>query len=331
MFPPAGPLPYLIAEIGLNHNGNLDLARQMVDGAKAAGAHAAKFQLYHSDAFIHPDARLGEGSLRDFFRTFELQAGQWSELADYTARAGLDFFCSVFDEPSVQLYSKLPAPCIKIASCDLTNRPLLRTAARAMPGKPFLVATGCCTESEVDEFVAWFNAEISAPLVLFECVSSYPADPHDYNLALLGRWKKKFGIQTGLSDHTPGCGTAVAAAVLGACAIEKHFTLDHNLPGPDQKISMNPAEFKTMRDEIARAIAALGGGPKDCHPSEEGPRKFGRRAAYAARDLRAGQTLQEDSLLFMRPGGGPGAERQWTGKVLRKDLKAFEMVQEDVV
>jgi N,N'-diacetyllegionaminate synthase len=195
MFPPAGPIPYLIAEIGLNHNGDLDLARKMVDGARAAGAHAAKFQLYSADSFIHPSARLGEGSLQDFFRTFELKPAEWKELADYTIRAGLDFFCSVFDAPSIALYSTLPAACIKIASCDLTNRPLIQRAAAAMPDKPFLVATGCSTESEVDDFAAWFAKNISSPLTLLECVSSYPADPRDYNLALLARWENKIWNQ----------------------------------------------------------------------------------------------------------------------------------------
>jgi len=331
MFPPSGSIPYLIAEIGLNHNGNLELAKKMVDAARTSGAHAAKFQLYTSHSFIHPAARLGEGSLQEFFQTFELEPREWQDLAAYTRSAGLDFFCSIFDEPSIAIYAGLSPCCIKIASCDLTNRPLIEKAARAMPGLPFLTATGCANQLEVDDFASWFSKHIKSPLTILECVSSYPADPRDYNLALLSMWKERYGVQTGISDHTPGCGVAVAAAVLGAVAIEKHFTLDHELPGPDHKISMNPAQFRQMHEEIGRALSALGGGDKQWHQSEEGPRKFGRRAAYAARDLKAGETLREDSLLFLRPGGGPGPEISWAGKTLRKDVSKLEMVSEDAV
>lgn len=331
MFPPSGSIPYLIAEIGLNHNGDLDLARKMVDAARDSGANAAKFQLYASSAFIHPSARLGDGSLQEFFRSFELKPAQWQALSEYTREQGLDFFCSIFDEQSIALYAELKPSCIKIASCDLTNRPLIQQAALAMPGLPFLAATGCADQSEVDDFAAWFSKHIKAPLTILECVSSYPADPREYNLALLSLWKERYGVQTGISDHTPGLGVAVAASVLGAVAIEKHFTLDHNLPGPDQKISMNPAQFRQMHEEISRALEALGGGQKQWHKSEEGPRKFGRRAAYAARDLKSGETLDQGSLLFLRPGGGPGPERDWTGKTLLKDVRKLEMVPEDAV
>lgn len=330
MTPGAG-LPYLIAEVGLNHNGDISLAKQMVNAAKESGAHAAKFQLYNSDAFLHPDAKLADGTLRDFFRQFELSAQHWRELADYTRSAGLDFFCSVFDAPSLAIYAKLEPSAIKIASCDITNRPLMEHAARALPGKRFLAATGTASEEEVREFVRWFKSKIGAELLLMECVSSYPANPAEYNLALLKSWREELGVETGLSDHTGGHGVAVAASVLGARAIEKHFTLDHSLPGPDHGISMNPAQFRQMRDEIERAVLALGGGRKTWHASEEGPRKFGRRSAYAAKALSKGERLNKEDILYMRPGGGLGPETELAGKSLKADVRPFEMITEELI
>lgn len=297
-----GLAPYLIAEIGLNHNGSLDLARRMVDGAKASGAHAAKFQLYHSDVFLDPRLPLGDGppgSLSGFFRTFELSESDWIKLADHTRASGLDFFCSVFDRPSLDFYPKLSPRLTKIASCDINNRLLLEDCLEL--GLPILLSTGTADESEVARAVAWVGKH---PTVLFQCVSSYPAKPSQYNLNVLTRWREKFNLPLGISDHCSTNAVSFAAVALGACAIEKHFTLDHDLPGPDQKISLNPAGFRDLADGVKTVFESLGDGNKICTPEELPVRSGGRRSVVVNRKMAAGEKIERADLTAWRPGGG---------------------------
>jgi len=319
--------PYLIAEIGLNHNGNLDLACQMTLAARGAGAHAAKFQLYDSKHFIHPGAKLGDGLLSDFFGQFELSPDDWRKLADFTRAQGLDFFCSVFDFQSVELYATLKPRLIKIASCDMTNRPLIEYAAKTIPDAPLFISTGTASESEVSELVKWSTQNIKSPIVLFQCVSCYPSKPEDYNLRLVPEWKSRYGVPVGVSDHTEGIGVSVATATLGAVAVERHFTISHDLPGPDQKISLEPSDFAAMSRAVTEALRSLGDGEKRNLPCEEGPRKFGRRAAYLVREKKAGDSLSGKDLLFMRPGvEGPGPEFVFEGRRLRIDKDALDSI-----
>ncbi|MCE9600536.1 MAG: N-acetylneuraminate synthase family protein [Spirochaetia bacterium] len=317
---------YLIAEIGLNHNGDLTLARKMVDAAKAAGADAVKFQLYSSKHFIHPDAKLGNGSLQDFFAQFELKPAEWEALASHTRSCGLEFFCSIFDFPSVDLYSKLAPSIIKIASCDINNRPLMQYAAQAIPGAITWISTGTASELEVESLVAWGKTNLNQ-MGIFQCVSCYPAKPEEYNLNLIPSWKKKFNLPVGVSDHTPGIAVSIASVTLGARAIERHFTLSHDLPGPDQKISLEPGVFSAMAQAIREVESAMGDGVKRALPSEEGPRKFGRRGTYLAHDISAGQPLAAGDLLFLRPGvEGPGPDVILTGKKLKANRKALDPI-----
>ncbi|MEQ9366725.1 MAG: N-acetylneuraminate synthase family protein, partial [Leptospirales bacterium] len=237
-FGSAGSPPYLIAEIGLNHNGDLDLARRIVDAARTSGAHAAKFQLFQSRAFINPTARLGDGApggLAEFFAQFELDADEWHILAKHTREQGLDFFCSVFDAPSLKFYRELDARLIKLSSCDIDNRMLFEdletldpgrlapgseregdAAARSAgssPGDPaarrdagpawaVLFSTGTADESEIQRAVSFLDA--GRPRAIFECVSAYPAAPEDYNLAVLESWRERYACPVGISDHTTG-------------------------------------------------------------------------------------------------------------------------------
>ncbi len=306
--------PYLIAEIGLNHNGKLDLARRSVDAARVSGAHAAKFQLYRSRSFLNPAARLGDGapgSLADFFAQFELEAEEWRALAQHTREQGLDFFCSVFDEPSLQLYRELDARLIKIASCDVNNQMLFDDIREVDPGRDgrpawaALISTGTANQSEVEGALSYLEA--NRPRGVFECVSAYPAAPTDYNLALLARWSEAFGCPVGISDHTEGNALSIAAVALGARMIERHFTMDRNLPGPDQALSLDPGDFARMARDVAEVFAARGGRAKSPSEAEDAPRKFGRRALYAKRAVAKGQTIGREDLIASRPGGGQGA------------------------
>jgi sialic acid synthase SpsE len=325
--------PYLIAEIGLNHNGDLDLARRMADAARASGAHAAKFQLYRSREFIHSAARLGDGppgSLAAFFEQFELSPAEWHRLAAHVRDLGLDFFCSVFDSASLRFYTELEARLIKIASCDIDNRMLFEEIA-ATGDWAVLFSAGTATEAEVERAVSYL--EPRRPRIIFECVSAYPAEPGDYNLAVLQRWRKRYGYAVGISDHTMGNGLSVGAVALGARAVERHFTLDRSLPGPDQAISLEPADFRGMADEIAACFAARGGGPKVPAAAEEAPRTLGRRALYARHPIAAGRSLTREDLVARRPGGGfsPNDYIDLIGGRFRRDIAADEVLRMDPV
>ncbi len=319
--------PYLIAEIGLNHNGSLTLAKEMSLAAKSAGAHAVKFQMYRSEYFIEPRASLGEGangSLLDFFRSFELTESEWKELRNYADSVNMDFLCSVFDKPSLDFYRTLDPFAVKIASGDISNQILIEDAVET--GIPILLSTGTAEESEVQKAVSWIPEDY--PLLVFQCVSSYPARPEDANLMTIRNWTDTLNPLVGLSDHTSGIHVSAAAVALGACAIERHFTTNKNLEGPDHKISLDPAEFRDMAKVIRTVYGARGDGRKSVRPSEEPARMGGRRSLYTARDLKAGSILAREDLIALRPGGGIPADqyKNITGKKLLSDLPAGTMI-----
>ncbi|PKL32292.1 MAG: hypothetical protein CVV45_13495 [Spirochaetae bacterium HGW-Spirochaetae-10] len=315
---------YLIAEIGLNHNGDEALAVRMIEEAARSGVHCVKFQLYQSDLFFDRNARFGEGppgSLSDFFRQFELSRESWKRLARASDENGVDFLCSVFDYESLVFYKELletsghKTHYLKIASTDLTNRILLEQA-KSM-GFEILLSTGASVEDEVARTIDW----IGRPAVLFQCVSSYPALPADYNLSLLPAWKRKYGCAIGVSDHCESLAVSMAAAAIGivgsdGIAIERHFTVDRNLPGPDQALSSTPSQMRELREGVDLLRAAKGTGIKEGMSSEEGVRKYGRRSLYYRKALPAGHTLSIDDIIALRPGGGIPVE-QYTGFVGR--------------
>jgi len=298
--------PYLIAEIGLNHNGSLDLARKTADEALRRGANAVKFQLYRPELFIAENAELGNGlSLREFFRQFTLKEDEWIRLSEHVHSLGMDFFCSVFDNVSLEFYlESLNPSLIKTASSDFNNRPLIEKAARS--GLPLIVSTGASEDTEVEDLFRW-DVDPSR-LVLMHCVSSYPASPVDYNLKVLSVWQEKYRCPVALSDHTPTETVSAAAVALGASVIEKHFTLDKNLPGPDQKLSSDPAEFQNLARACRDSFESLGSGVKRCMNSEMPVREFGRRALYALKDIKKGDIFTEENIIPLRPGGNPGME-----------------------
>ncbi len=317
--------PYLIAEIGLNHNGDLALAKRIAAAARDAGAHAAKFQLYDAAAFLNANARLGDGppgTLQEFFRQFELQPGEWKELAAYVREdLGLDFFCSVFDDAALELYRELDCRLLKIASCDINHRDLFAKIA-ADRRWHVLFSTGTAEEAEVARAVGWLRDGAPAgravpAFLIFECVSSYPANPADYRPALVSRWAARYECLTGISDHCTGNEVSVEAVRYGARAVERHFTIDRNLPGPDQQLSLDPADFRRLADAVAAAFAehprpipteepSLA---KTMQPCEATVRAGGRRSVYARTAISSGQTITEDMLIAQRPGGGIPADR----------------------
>lgn len=317
----------MIAEIGLNHNGDFDLARRMADSARASGADAAKFQIYDADAFLHSAARLGDGapgSLREFFRGFQLSAAHWRALAEHVRSLGMEFFASVFDEPSLQLYRELQCKLIKIASADLNNFMLFE---RLLEGPwQILLATGASNEDEVYDALEEIPAE--RQLLLMECVSQYPARPESYNLSALQRWSHF--CATGLSDHSEDNSLAAAATALGARAIEKHFTLDRNLAGPDQSISQDPKMFAAMARSVRAIHQAMLQRPKRALPDEEGVRRYGRRGLYARRDVNSDDVFDRQTAIDLRPAEGAWSAHSWpqfSGASVARSQKAGEALE----
>ncbi len=320
---------YFIAEIGLNHNGNLSLAKQMVDAAADAGASAAKFQLFHTPSFIHPESRFGDGpgeNLQDFFRKFEFSASEWRQLADYTRSRNMDFLCSVFDIPSLELYLTLQPSIIKIASADIDNRILLDAVRDT--GLPAMLSTGTADETELMRALSWLGPE--KPPILLLCVSSYPARVSDYSLGVLNCWGSLVDVVIGISDHTLDNRLAVASIALNACIVEKHFTIDRTLPGPDQALSITPEELKELVNSLQEVRQACRRKKKESVESESNVRKFGRRSLYMATDRPAGSVLAWSDLIPMRPGGSgvPASDAIGViGKKLKKDLHIHQLLE----
>jgi len=315
-----------VAEIGLNHNGDLDLARKMVDAARAAGASVAKFQWFEPEFFIEENARLGEGppgSLRAFFRRYSFRPEQWEALAGHCRDTGIGFACSAFDRSSLTDYLRLAPPFVKVASCDITHSDLLHAVVRS--GLPVVLATGTASDMDIAAALTILGPSRT---VLLECVSAYPAQPSSYRLGLLFDWRQKYMVRTGVSDHTMGLGVSVAAVALGGVLIERHFTLDRSLPGADHAMSLNPAEFRQMVQLCEEARQSLRNGPRFPLPEEEGPRLYGHRASYARRDLKEGHRLSADDLFFLRPGvpGSPSRREELMDRILTRSVRGGEAI-----
>lgn len=302
---------FIIAEAGVNHNGNVEMAKQLVDVAAEAGADAAKFQTFKAERVVSaraPKAKYqlettgaGESQL-EMVRRLELSPDAHCELSAYCRERGVLFMSTPFDEESVDLLDELRVPVFKIGSGEINNWPFLEYIARK--GKPIILSTGMSYLSEVDEAVRVIRDVGCDQLVLLHCISNYPADPTDANLRAMQTMATALQVPVGYSDHTPGIEVALAAVALGACVIEKHFTLDKNLPGPDHRASLEPHELMALVHGIRIVEAALGHGYKRPAASEANTAAVARRSLVAARDIPAGAILTEEMVAIKRPGTG---------------------------
>lgn len=301
---------FIIAEAGVNHNGSLDLALQLVDAASSAGADAVKFQLYniHEQVSLvaptaeYQQAGTGMQSMLQMAESYELP---WSCHEDIVARCrerGIAYMASCFDRNAVDFFIGLGGDCIKVGSGELTNYPLLEYMSST--GKPILLSTGMCSLADVADAVQCIQNAGKSPLVLFQCVSNYPAAPSSINLKVLKVYSEAFDVPVGYSDHTEGNAIAAASVAMGACMIEKHFTLDKSQPGPDHAMSLNPEELTAFVASIRDVQAAIGDGIKRIVPSEEAVRSVARRSLVAARDLVPGETLDDSNVTLKRPACG---------------------------
>jgi N-acetylneuraminate synthase len=322
-----GVRPYLIAEMSGNHNHSLDRALAIVDAAADCGADAIKLQTYtadtmtldvHMPGFVIDDpASLWNGrQLYDLYREAHTPWEWHGPIIERARARGLDCFSTPFDESAVEFLEDLDVPAYKIASFEATDLPLIHTVAKR--GKPMIVSTGMATAGEIDDAVRVIRAAGNDQFVLLKCTSTYPATPANTNIRTIPNMRDTYGCDVGLSDHTMGCGVAVAAVALGAVLIEKHFTLARADGGVDSAFSLEPDEFALLRTETERAWQALGaityGGTK----AEEASRAY-RRSIYFARDVAAGDVLTPDNIRIVRPGFGlpPSLYEQVLGRRTR--------------
>ncbi|TPG63728.1 pseudaminic acid synthase [Hymenobacter nivis] len=309
---PVGPQhpPFVIAEMSGNHNQSLDRALALVDAAAAAGVHALKLQTYTADTIsmdtgftIREEGQsLWEG--QDLYKLYQAAHTPWEWHAAIFARArqhGMLAFSSPFDETAVDFLETLDVPAYKIASFENAHWPLLRRVAAT--GKPVIVSTGAATLAEIDDAVRVLRAAGCRELVLLKCTSTYPASPQNTNLRTIPVLAETFGCPIGLSDHTMGVGASVAAVALGACVIEKHFTLSRAEGGVDSAFSLEPSELKLLVEETERAHQALGTVQLCVQASEEKSRVF-KRSIYVAQPIAAGEEFTAENLRIIRPGDG---------------------------
>lgn len=302
---------FIIAEAGVNHNGSPEMAKKLVDAAISAGADAIKFQTFNAKRLASTQAPKAAYQLRttdqaesqvEMLSRLELSHQAHRELKEYCKKRHIAFLSSPFDEESADFLDGLGVDLFKIPSGEITNIPFLSHVARK--GKPLILSTGMSTLGEVETAIRTFEREGNRKFILLHCVSKYPAEPSDVNLRAMLAMETAFQIPVGFSDHTEGIDITLAAVALGARVIEKHFTMDRTLPGPDHRASLEPDELAAMVHGIRRVEASLGTGKKEPAPGEEDTAKAARKSLVAARDINAGTVLTEDFIAIRRPGTG---------------------------
>lgn len=333
----AGKPTYLIAEIGSNHDGDLDRARMLVQKAKDAGADAAKFQSFQVETLINQKCRMGQrwdidpawNVLEKLSMPFEWH----QELKKEADRIGIDFISTPFDLERLQWLIDLNVPAIKIASGDLTYHELLREAGKS--DRPVFLATGHSTLSEVEGGLKVLWESGCKDIVLMHCTSAYPAKVSDANIRAMCSMQHGFQSQVGYSDHSPGNTVPVAAVSLGATVIEKHFTDDNSRPGPDHSFAMDVTAFANMVTQIRELEQALSGGAKLPREVEEEERVMARRAVYASHPIPKGTKITRDLVKLVRhnyPEGIPA--HQWkfaNGKVAAEDIEAGQLITWEMI
>jgi len=335
----AGQPCFVIAEAGVNHNGSLEMALRLVDAAKAAGADAVKFQTFRAEEVVTANAPKaeyqkrttgGDESQLEMIAKLELPPVAFARLAEHCAAAGIVFLSTPFDFPSADLLEQLQVPAFKIPSGEITNGPLLRHIAAKK--KPLIMSTGMADLGEVREAVREVTAAGVDQLALLQCTSSYPAPPASVNLRAMKTLADAFKVPVGFSDHTEGIEVALAAVALGACVIEKHFTLDRSLPGPDQRSSLEPVELDAMVRGIRKVEAALGSAAKSPATEELNTRDVARRSLVAARALPAGTVLDESMIVIRRPGTGlpPNMLNKILGRRLKRAVESGALLASEM-
>lgn len=331
---PIGPghRPYLIAEMSGNHNQSLARALQIVDAAAQSGADAVKLQTYTAETMTlntrapgfvieDPNSLWAGRQLYDLYDEAHTPWDWHQPIMERAAALGMHCFSTPFDDTAVDFLESLDVPAYKIASFECTDLPLIRMVAST--GKPMIISTGMATLSEIDEAVRAARAAGCQQIMLLKCTSTYPATPSNTNITTIPNLRAASGCQVGLSDHTLGCGVAVASVALGATLIEKHFTLKRADGGVDSAFSMEPAEFQMLRVETERAWQSLGQVSYGGSSAEEKSKVF-RRSLYISADMQAGQTFSRENVRIIRPGFGlpPKYFDTVLGRTIKRDASA---------
>lgn len=323
--------PYVIAEIGANHNGDMEQARAHIRAAKAAGADAAKFQSWGTGLFAK-SVYAANAELKAAVEAYAVDAGDLAELAAYCRETGIDFASTPCSTTEIVALDALDPPFIKIASMDLNNDRMLTDAARLE--RPIVLSTGFGTMADIEHALATLEGVGHTDTVLLHCVALYPPPSDDMvNLRNMETLRDAFGYPVGFSDHTVGVEITLAAIALGAALIEKHFTLDKTLPGWDHAVSADPADMAIITSAARRIPAALGTRRRVVSEAEQKNAAAMRRSVVAARDIRAGEVLTEVHLEYRRPGTGisPNEVHRLLGRVARHDIAADTLLSEDDV
>jgi N-acetylneuraminate synthase len=301
---------YIIAEAGVNHNGQLDLAFKLVDIAKDAGANAIKFQLYRVSEQVSKYAMTADYQLTatkaktmiEMAKSYDLPWEEHRKIINYCKEKGIDYLASCFDQKAVDFYLSIGGESFKVGSGEITNYPLL--GYMASKEKPILLSTGMSSLMDVAGAVEWIQNNGNTELALFHCTSNYPAEPKSINLKSINTLKEAFHLPVGYSDHTIGDEIPVAAIAIGANLLEKHFTIDKNLPGPDHSMSMNPEELTILIKKVRSVELAMGDGEKKPFPSEIPVRNVARRSLVSMTEIIKGEVLNDQNVTLKRPGTG---------------------------
>lgn len=326
---------FIIAEAGVNHNGDISLAKQLVDVAAQVGADAVKFQTFKAENVVTKTAPKAEyqrkvadrtHSQLDMLKKLELSEQDFAELKDYCDQRNILFMSTPHDQESIDFLDRLGVSLFKIGSGDITNIPYLRHMARK--GKPMILSTGASTLGEVEEAVETILASGNKQLILLHCVSSYPAKAEDCNLKAIQTLANAFKLPVGFSDHTLGIEVSLAAVALGACVIEKHFTLDRTLPGPDHQASLEPTELNQLVQGIRTVEKALGNGLKRPSSEELKNRTVIRKSLVAACPIPAGTIILDHMITVKRPGTGlaPKFKDEVVGRRARVDIAEDQLI-----
>lgn len=321
---------YVIAEAGVNHNGDYALACRLADEALAAGADCVKYQTFVSENIVSGCAKKAEyqkaatgagGSQLDMLKKLELSFQDFVDLKAYCEKIGIAFLSTPFDFESIAFLDTLDMPFWKIPSGEVTNLPYLLVIAKTK--KPVVMSTGMCELEEIGAALDILKSNGTPEITLLHCNTEYPTPFADVNLRAMETLRQRFGVKVGYSDHTQGIEVPIAAAALGACVIEKHFTLDKTMEGPDHKASLEPQELAAMVRSIRHIEQALGNGEKTVSPSERKNLPIARKSIVARRAIQKGELLTEESITVKRPGSGISPMR-WFDVLGTRAIRDFE-------
>ncbi|SMM99283.1 N-acetylneuraminate synthase [uncultured Candidatus Thioglobus sp.] len=334
--------PYIIAELSANHNGDIERAFASIKAAKDAGADAVKIQTYTADTMTidcDSDGFKITGGLWDGYNLYDLYKEaqtpyEWHKpLFDYAKEIGITIFSTPFDETAVDLLEDLNTPAYKIASFEIVDLPLIKRVAQTK--KPMIISTGMANLEEIGEAVSTAKENGCQDLVLLHCISSYPAPPEQSNLRTIPDLAKRFGVLSGLSDHTMGTTVATTSVALGACVIEKHFTLSRSDKGHDSEFSLEPHELKQLCDDTKIAHKSLGVAGYELKNAEKSGLKF-RRSLYVVQDIKKGEIFTKDNIRAIRPGFGlpPKYFERVLGEIAKQNIVygtplSFQLIDEE--